>query len=257
VKPPPVSEEEIKDAQGVDIEKILKERANPSLSFNHGRLYLNFKYFENWDPDLNTKRDGKLVLPIVNSGSRIVRHEDNNSRKVRRLASWERDVNDVTTLDERAESMQRDMMKHIYQFQNDKHKNTPKRNFRILSIDGGGIRGVVVCAILQSLIRRFPTLLQEIDVIAGTSTGGMLAALLGSGTFIHTHTHTSNISTYTYIHTQVTVQHLVLIFTNFTQEKYLIIQVPERTILGLQTTRLKIVSRFSSDILVREKCMIF
>ena len=47
--------------------------------------------------------------------------------------------------------------------------------------DGGGVRGVVVCVILQALMRRFPTLLQEIDVIAGTSTGGMLAALLGSG----------------------------------------------------------------------------
>ena len=70
-------------------------------------------------------------------------------------------------------------MKRIHEFED--IENPPKRNFRILSIDGGGVRGVVVAVILQSLISRFPTLLQEIDVIAGTSTGGMLAALLGSG----------------------------------------------------------------------------
>ena len=183
VKPPPVSEEELKDAEGVDIEKILKERENPSLSFNHGRLYLNFEYYEDWDPDRNTRTGNKLVLPIVNAGSPRVTHyheQEREKSRPKRLASWERDVDGVmTTRDDRVEQMQRDMMKRIHEFED--IENPPKRNFRILSIDGGGVRGVVVAVILQSLISRFPTLLQEIDVIAGTSTGGMLAALLGSG----------------------------------------------------------------------------
>lgn len=55
------------------------------------------------------------------------------------------------------------------------------RRFRILSLDGGGMRGVFVSVVLQRLVARFPTFLQEVDLIAGTSTGAILTALLATG----------------------------------------------------------------------------
>ena len=55
------------------------------------------------------------------------------------------------------------------------------RKFKILSLDGGGMRGIFVSVVLSRLVHRFPTLLQEVDVIAGTSTGAILASLLAAG----------------------------------------------------------------------------
>lgn len=54
-------------------------------------------------------------------------------------------------------------------------------NFRILSLDGGGVRGILVAVLLQRLQREIPELLNNVDMIAGTSTGGVLALLLASG----------------------------------------------------------------------------
>lgn len=49
--------------------------------------------------------------------------------------------------------------------------------YRILSIDGGGIRGLITTVILQRIIATpgLENLLGTIDLIAGTSTGGLLA----------------------------------------------------------------------------------
>ncbi len=58
------------------------------------------------------------------------------------------------------------------------------RRFRILSIDGGGIRGIFPAAILAELERRFlaaGSVATCFDLIAGTSTGGILALGLGAG----------------------------------------------------------------------------
>ncbi|WP_409562715.1 CBASS cGAMP-activated phospholipase [Hyphomicrobium sp. MC8b] len=58
------------------------------------------------------------------------------------------------------------------------------RRFRILSLDGGGIRGIFPATILAELERRFGQgyrLAQYFDLIAGTSTGGILALGLGAG----------------------------------------------------------------------------
>ena len=52
------------------------------------------------------------------------------------------------------------------------------RPFRILSIDGGGIRGVFPAAFLAELEKRFlgaTSIANHFDMIAGTSTGGIIA----------------------------------------------------------------------------------
>jgi patatin-like phospholipase/acyl hydrolase len=58
------------------------------------------------------------------------------------------------------------------------------RLFRILSIDGGGIRGVFAAAYLAEIERRFlggRSIGDHFDMIAGTSTGGIIALALAHG----------------------------------------------------------------------------
>jgi uncharacterized protein len=55
------------------------------------------------------------------------------------------------------------------------------KHIKVLSIDGGGIRGIVPAIILSALERRVGKELSQVfDLIAGTSTGGIIA--LGIGT---------------------------------------------------------------------------
>ena len=53
--------------------------------------------------------------------------------------------------------------------------------FRIVSLDGGGIRGVLTAALLERLDSLQPGFLAQVDLYAGTSTGGILALALASG----------------------------------------------------------------------------
>lgn len=58
------------------------------------------------------------------------------------------------------------------------------RNFRILSIDGGGIRGIYPAAFLAGLEDRYlggASVAKHFDLIAGTSTGGIIAIGLAAG----------------------------------------------------------------------------
>ena len=58
------------------------------------------------------------------------------------------------------------------------------RVFRILSIDGGGIRGTFAAAYLAEIERRFlcgRSIANHFDMIAGTSTGGIIALALAHG----------------------------------------------------------------------------
>ena len=58
------------------------------------------------------------------------------------------------------------------------------RRLRILAIDGGGIRGIFPAAVLAELERRYTggrSVGEFFDLIAGTSTGGILALGLGAG----------------------------------------------------------------------------
>lgn len=54
--------------------------------------------------------------------------------------------------------------------------------FRILSLDGGGARGIMEAVLLARLEEKYPNFLSDrVDLIAGTSTGGLLTLLLASG----------------------------------------------------------------------------
>ncbi|MBV9509998.1 MAG: patatin-like phospholipase family protein, partial [Caulobacteraceae bacterium] len=58
------------------------------------------------------------------------------------------------------------------------------RLFRILSIDGGGIKGVFPAAYLAEVEKRFlsgGSIADHFDMIAGTSTGGIIALALAHG----------------------------------------------------------------------------
>ena len=48
--------------------------------------------------------------------------------------------------------------------------------FRVLAIDGGGIRGIIPAAVLAELERRLARAIADVfDLVVGTSTGGILA----------------------------------------------------------------------------------
>lgn len=53
--------------------------------------------------------------------------------------------------------------------------------YRILSLDGGGIRGVLTAILLERLEETVPGWLGKADLLAGTSTGGILALGLAHG----------------------------------------------------------------------------
>ncbi|MCY4082215.1 MAG: CBASS cGAMP-activated phospholipase [Caldilineaceae bacterium] len=58
------------------------------------------------------------------------------------------------------------------------------QEFRILSIDGGGIKGIFTAAFLAGLEERYlggDSIARYFDLIAGTSTGGIIALGLGAG----------------------------------------------------------------------------
>lgn len=60
----------------------------------------------------------------------------------------------------------------------------PNRDFRILAIDGDGIRGIFPAAFLAGLEERYlggASVADHFDLITGTSTGGILACGLGIG----------------------------------------------------------------------------
>ncbi len=54
-------------------------------------------------------------------------------------------------------------------------------SFRILSIDGGGIRGIYTAVLINRIVKEVPDLLNHTVFFAGTSTGAMLAMSLAYG----------------------------------------------------------------------------
>lgn len=55
------------------------------------------------------------------------------------------------------------------------------KRYRILSLDGGGIRGLLTAILLERLEQVVPGWLERVDLLAGTSTGGILALGLAHG----------------------------------------------------------------------------
>ena len=53
--------------------------------------------------------------------------------------------------------------------------------YKILSFDGGGIRGIVTLTLLQRLEQQVPGFVSRADLYAGTSTGGIIALGLAAG----------------------------------------------------------------------------
>lgn len=53
--------------------------------------------------------------------------------------------------------------------------------YRIITFDGGGVRGVYTAVLLQRLAEQAPGLLERTELLAGTSTGGIIALGLASG----------------------------------------------------------------------------
>lgn len=56
-----------------------------------------------------------------------------------------------------------------------------KKPFKILSLDGGGVRAIIATTILCRLQEKFPNLMAEVDMIAGTSAGAIVATALSAG----------------------------------------------------------------------------
>lgn len=53
--------------------------------------------------------------------------------------------------------------------------------YRILSLDGGGIRGLLTTVLLDRLAQEVPGWLDQVNLISGTSTGGIIALGLADG----------------------------------------------------------------------------
>src|SRR5579871_5632368 len=53
--------------------------------------------------------------------------------------------------------------------------------FRILAVDGGGVGGIIPAIILERLAAQYPTLIAQANLVAGTSTGGLIALGLANG----------------------------------------------------------------------------
>ncbi|GAB6169629.1 patatin-like phospholipase family protein [Clostridium carnis] len=54
------------------------------------------------------------------------------------------------------------------------------KTFKILSFDGGGVKGALSVGILKRICRRYPNFLNEVDLFAGTSTGSIIALALAN-----------------------------------------------------------------------------
>jgi len=53
--------------------------------------------------------------------------------------------------------------------------------YRILSLDGGGIKGLFTATVLDRILHAYPALIENVDLIAGASTGGIIALGLADG----------------------------------------------------------------------------
>ena len=55
------------------------------------------------------------------------------------------------------------------------------KKYRILALDGDGIRGLLTITLLRRLEEAAPGWIDQIDMVAGTSTGAIIAIGLAGG----------------------------------------------------------------------------
>jgi hypothetical protein len=55
-----------------------------------------------------------------------------------------------------------------------------RKPYRVLCLDGGGVRGILTLKLLQRISKKHPNFMDQVDFICGTSAGGILALLLAS-----------------------------------------------------------------------------
>eukprot|EP01036_Dinobryon_divergens_P027880 gene27880-36734_t len=73
---------------------------------------------------------------------------------------------------------------YIHKLQDEKNNAQSfdlRRPYRILCLDGGGVRGILTIALLNRICEAHPTFLDNVDFICGTSAGGILSLLLSAG----------------------------------------------------------------------------
>lgn len=56
-----------------------------------------------------------------------------------------------------------------------------KKSFKVLSIDGGGIKGLYSAVVLDELEKKYGSIGEHFDLICGTSTGGIIALCIATG----------------------------------------------------------------------------
>ena len=61
----------------------------------------------------------------------------------------------------------------------------PKTYYRILSFDGGGIRGILTATLLKRLEEKHPKLIENTDLFVGSSVGSFIALALANGISLH------------------------------------------------------------------------
>jgi patatin-like phospholipase/acyl hydrolase len=56
-----------------------------------------------------------------------------------------------------------------------------ENTYNILALDGGGLRGLITSVLLERLAFVYPQFLENLDLVVGTSTGGILALAIAKG----------------------------------------------------------------------------
>lgn len=60
-------------------------------------------------------------------------------------------------------------------------ENAQIQDFKILSIDGGGVKGLFSACVLREIEAQYGSLTEHFDMLCGTSTGGLIALALAGG----------------------------------------------------------------------------
>lgn len=112
--------------------------------------------------------------------------------KLTKHTSWQLDLkrplpNDFVMQSIERETYNRTNMESIIYHEDDLYlekERAPidmRKPYRILCLDGGGVRGILTLKLLQRITKKHPDFLDHVDFICGTSAGGILALLLAAG----------------------------------------------------------------------------